>query len=117
MLRSGGRTAFLTIVVSPRLTAPTHRRAVRLGPRAVSTTRPIDVLMKGAGFVEVGVTNLTKEFGDTTLAWLQEYSRYEAELREIIGGEFDERMGDRRDLLQGVEKRLLRRVLVTGTAP
>jgi hypothetical protein len=117
MLRSGGRTAFLTIVVSPRLTSPAHRVAARLGPRAVTTTRPLDVLMKAAGFVDVEVANLTKDFREVTVAWLDEYSRYEAELQMIMGAEFDERRSDRQDLLEGIQKRLLRRVLVTGTAP
>jgi ribosomal protein L23 len=70
-----------------------------------------------AGFVDVEVANLTKDFREVTVAWLDEYSRYEAELQMIMGAEFDERRSDRQDLLEGIQKRLLRRVLVTGTAP
>ncbi|MDQ3986361.1 MAG: hypothetical protein M3280_07680 [Actinomycetota bacterium] len=117
MLKPSGRTAFHTIVVSTGLTKSAHRVAVRLGPRAVASTRPVDVLMAAAGFGDVEVTDLTEAFIETVRAWLVEYDSHEGELRVLLGDEWKERQSHRRDLIRGAEEGLLRRILVTGIAP
>ncbi|MGH2787824.1 MAG: hypothetical protein ACRDJV_07920 [Actinomycetota bacterium] len=117
MLRPAGRTAYLTIVVSPGLSKSAHRAAVRLGPRAIASTRPLDVLMSAAGFTDVDVTDLTASFLEVARAWQSEFLRHERELKEVMGDEWEERLRDRADMIRGVEEGLLRRVLVTGRAP
>lgn len=117
MLRPGGRTAFLTIIVSPGLSKSDHRIAVRLGPRAIASTRPLDVLMTAAGFTDVEVSDVTESFLDVARAWQSEFLRHERELREIMGDEWEERLSDRADMIRGVEQGLLRRVFLTGRAP
>jgi hypothetical protein len=117
MLRPAGRTAYLTIIVSPGLSRSDHRNAVRLGPRAIASTRPLDDLMTAAGFTEVEITDLTASFLEVALAWQSEFVRHERELREVMGDEWEERLCDRAAMIRGVEHGLLRRVLVTGSAP
>ena len=117
MLRPAGRTAYLTIIVSPGLSKSAHRTAVRLGPRAIASTRPLDVLMTSAGFSDVELTDVTDSFLEVARAWQSEFLRHERELREVIGDEWEERLSDRADLIRGVEQSLLRRVFVTGKAP
>ena len=117
MLRPAGRTAYLTITVAPGLSKPAHRLAVRLGPRAITSTRPLDVLMSAAGFADVELTDVTGEFLEVARAWQAEFVQHERELREFMGDEWEERLHDRAALIRGVEQDLLRRVLVTGTAP
>jgi hypothetical protein len=114
MLRLGGRTAYLTIIVSPGLTKAAHRRAVRLGPRAIASTRPLDALMTAAGFIDVEITDVTEEFLATARGWYTESGRHERQLRNILGDELDERQSHRRAMIGGVEEGLLRRVLVGG---
>jgi hypothetical protein len=89
---------------------------VRLGPRAITSTRPVDELTTAAGFVEVDATDVTDAFLVTARAWLSEWSKHEAELRPILGAELDERRSHREDLISGVEEGLLKRVLVTAVA-
>jgi hypothetical protein len=73
--------------------------------------------MTGAGFRDVGVTDVTESFLVIARAWQSEFLRHERELREVMGDEWEERLSDRADLIRGVEQGLLRRVFATGTAP
>jgi hypothetical protein len=109
-----GCTAYLTIKVAPGLTKSAHRRAVRLGPRAVASTRPLDVLMNSAGFVDIEVTDVTQEFLDTARGWNREFARHERELRDVLGDELDELQAQCRARIRGAEEGLLHRVLVSG---
>jgi hypothetical protein len=108
--------AFMTITIVEGLSQEEHRRAVRIGPRAVAQTRPIDRLMTAAGFEDVEVTDLTEEFATTAQAWFEEYNEHEDELRSLLGAEFDELCSNRGDMLGGLREGLLQRVLVAGTA-
>jgi hypothetical protein len=108
--------AFLTITVSPGLSKADHRIAVRLGPRATASTRPLDVLMNAAGFTDMEEIDVTESFLEVARAWQLEFLRHERELREVIGDEWEERMSDRADMIRGVEQGLLRRVFVAGNA-
>jgi hypothetical protein len=114
MLKPMGRTAYLSIIVAPGLTKSAHRRAVRLGPRAIASTRPLDALMSSAGFVDVDVTDVTQDFLDTARGWNREFRRHERELRGILGHELDEIQSHCRARIRGVREGLLRRVLVSG---
>jgi precorrin-6x reductase len=73
--------------------------------------------MTGAGFRDVGLTDVTESFLMIARAWQSEFLRHERELREIMGDEWEERLSDRADLIRGAEQGLLRRVFATGTAP
>lgn len=117
LLRPRGRTAFLTIVVAPGLSKSDHRIAVRRGPRSVRTTRPVDVLMGAAGFVDIEVNDLTDDFLHVAQAWQREFATHEQALRPILGDEWDERQSDRRGMIAAVERGWLRRILVTGAVP
>jgi cyclopropane fatty-acyl-phospholipid synthase-like methyltransferase len=114
LLRGGGGTAFFTIVIAPSLSKADHRVAVRLGPRATRSTRPVDVLMDAAGFVDIEVIDFTDDFLDVARAWEQEFTANEDALRPIFGDEWEERQDDRRSMIGGIERGLLRRILVTG---
>ncbi|HVL65178.1 MAG TPA: hypothetical protein VM573_08435 [Actinomycetota bacterium] len=117
MLKPDGRMAFYTITPAPGLSKKEHRRAVRLGPRAAAVSRPLDELMEAARFREVETVDVTHAFGDVARAWDREFNDHEASLREVLGDELEERRADRRGMIAAIEEGLLRRLLVTGTAP
>lgn len=116
MLRPAGKTAYLTIGVSPGLGKRAHRLAVRLGPRAVGSRRPLAEMMTAAGFVDLEITDVTQDFLGTARAWTAGFVRHERELKEVLGDEWEERQADRRDLIRGIEEGLLRRLLVSAAA-
>jgi len=109
--------AFSTIVASPGLSRPEHRRAARFGPRATTSTRPIEELMEAARFDAVEITDVTTSFLGTARAWHTEFAEHESELRDVIGPSWDERQRNRSKLIQATEEGLLSRLLVSGTAP
>lgn len=117
VLKAGGRTAFFTIVVAPGLSESDHRLAVRLGPTAITMRRPIDEVMRQAGFTDIEVTDLTADFLATARAWVAESEAHADELRALLGDELDERLSDSRDKVRGAEEGLLQRLLVTATTP
>jgi len=104
-------------VVAPGLSKSDHRIAVRRGPRAVRTTRPVGVLMEAAGFVDVEVTDFTDDFLRVAKAWEREFAIHEQALRPILGDEWDERQTDRRGMIDAIDRGWLRRILVTAAAP
>ena len=110
--------AFLTISITPGLSKKEHRRAARIGPRSVASTRPVDELMVSAGFEDVKVDDVTSDFLATARAWLDGYTRHEERLRDLIGEEmFDDLDKNRRDLISGIEGGLLRRWFASGVKP
>jgi hypothetical protein len=118
LLHPGGRTGFLTIFVTPGLSKGEHRRAVRLGPRAVSADRTQTALLKAAGFIDVEETDVTHDFLQTVSRWLRFSRRLEAPLRVALGDQlFDEQQGDRTAMIAAVEEGLLSRSLFVATAP
>ena len=117
LLRPGGHIAFTTIVVAKGLSKVEHLRAARLGPRAVSTTRPLGVLMKAAGFQGIEVTDVTKDFIETAQSWFDAFAARECELRPLFCDQFDDRQRGRLDMIVGTGEGLLRRLLVSATAP
>lgn len=73
--------------------------------------------MLGAGFDDVDSVNVTEEFAVTANAWLRQYTEHEAELRPLLGDDYDEARKDRRELVRGIEEGLLERFLASGTNP
>jgi hypothetical protein len=114
----GGRTAFFTIFVSPGLSRRDHRRAVRLGPRAVASSRAQSELVAAAGFVEVDEIDFTEEFLETARRWLRYSREFEPALRESLGNDVvDEQLAARTDMVTAIEEGLLKRsLLLAGTA-
>ena len=107
--------AYTTIVTSPELDRAQHREAVRLGPSAVDSTAPDDVLMQKAGWADVRITDVTSGFLDTARSWLNQFSLFESDIKELLGeAEWEDRQTSRRQIVNGIEAGLLRRILVNG---
>ncbi len=117
LLRPNGRIAYLTIIMTPGLDRAEHREAVRIGPPAVTSRAPDDVLMRQARFVDVQITDVTTEFSSTASAWRTEFTHHEVEVKALLGeATWEERQSARADMLRGINEGLLRRVLVSGRA-
>lgn len=113
-----GRTAFFTIFVAPGLSKRDHRRAVRLGPRAVASNRAQSELVAAAGFVEVDEIDFTDEFLDTARRWLRFSLELEPALRASLGDDaFEEQIADRTDMVTAIEQGLLMRSLLVAASP
>ena len=116
LLRPGGRIAYFTIFTTPGLSKGDHRRAVRLGPRAVASSREQPELLEAAGFAEVVASDVTTEFLATARRWVRYASKFEGELRRNLGDAlFDEQQTDRREMISAIEEGLLSRALFEGT--
>ena len=116
LLRPEGRIGFSTIVVPDGLSKKAHRRAVRLGPRAVASTRPLIELVDAAGFVDVEMIDVTDDFSTTARGWVREWSEHEAEVRAVLGDELDDRRSHHEEMISGIEQGLLSRWLVIASA-
>ncbi len=108
--------AFFTIVAAPGLSPSEHRRAVRLGPRATNSTRPVDALMEAARFEAVEIMDVTSSFLETARAWRSEFAEHESELKDTVGPTWDERQRERGEIIQAIQEGLLVRLMVSGTA-
>jgi hypothetical protein len=107
--------AYFTIFTRPGLSKRAHRRAVRLGPRAVASRREQAELLEAAGFAEVVETDVTTDFLETARRWVGYATNFEGELRNTLGGElFDEQQTDRRKMIAAIEEGLLSRALFEG---
>ena len=116
LLRPGGRIAYFTIFTTPGLSKGDHRRAVRLGPRAVASRREQAELLEAAGLVEVVATDVTTDFLETARRWVNYASKFEGDLRSTLGDTlFDEQQADRRAMIAAIEEGLLSRALFEGT--
>jgi hypothetical protein len=113
-----GRSAFFTIFISPDLSRRDHRRAVRLGPRAVRSNRGQPELVAAAGFVQVEEVDFTEQFLETARRWLRFSLELEPALRASLGDDaFDEQFAARTDMVAAIEQGLLKRSLLVATAP
>jgi hypothetical protein len=110
--------AFFTIFTSSHLSRRDHRRAVRLGPRAVSSNRGQFELVAAAGFVQVEEVDFTEQFLETGRRWLRFSRELEPAIRASLGdGTFDEQFAARTDMVVAIEQGLLKRSLLVATAP
>jgi hypothetical protein len=117
LLRPGGRTGFFTVFVPPGLSKRDHRRAVRLGPRAVFSDREQAVLLRAAGFVQIEEVDFTAEFLETARRWLRFSQEFERALRESLGNQvFDQQSADRKGMVAAIEEQLLARALFVAAA-
>jgi hypothetical protein len=116
LLRPGGRIAYFTIFTTPGLSKQDHRRAVRLGPRAVASRREQAELLEAAGLVEVVETDVTADLLETARRWVSYASKFEGDLRSTLGDTlFDEQQTARRAMIAAIEEGLLSRALFEGT--
>ena len=104
----------MTVAIVPGLSKSQHRRAARIGPRAVASNKTPHELLTGAGFVDVESRDVTEECLSTAKAWHREYVENDDELRNLIGDELDDLYKNRVDLIAGVEEGLLQRTLAYG---
>jgi hypothetical protein len=115
ILVPGGRTAFFTIFAPLGLSKRDQRRAVRLGPRAVASSRSPSELVAAAGFIDVDEVDFTDEFLQTVHRWLRFSRELEPALRRTLGDEvFDQQLSDRTDMVTAIEAGLLRRSLLVA---
>jgi hypothetical protein len=114
----GGRTAFFTIFIAPGLSRRDHRRAVRLGPRAVASNRAHPDLVAAARFVDVEEIDFTEEYLETARRWLRFSRQLEPPLRASLGdAAFEEQLTDRTDMVTAIEGGLLKRSLLVAASP
>ena len=74
--------------------------------------------MEAARFIDVAVTDVTKGFLRTARGWFSGFERHEPELKRVMGAqEWTDRQRDREAMIAAIEGGLLRRLIVTGTAP
>ena len=110
--------AFTTIYVTPGLSDPARRRAIRAGPRAVASRRGQVQLLRSAGFERIEEVDLTADFARTTRAFLEEWTVHADELASVLpAGLFEERQRDRRRQLAAIEEGLLQRSLFVASKP
>lgn len=110
--------AFFTIFIPAGLSKRDHRRAVRVGPRAVTSSRAQSELVAAAGYIDVAETDFTDEFLDTARGWLRFSREFEGGLRAALGDDaFDEQLTSRTDTVAAIESGLLRRSLLVAVAP
>lgn len=116
LLRPGGRTGFYTILPADDLARTDYLRAIRLGPRAVSTRRRShEEILRAAGFVGVRSLDVTPEWHRTTKQLIAEQDRLAAPLAEIVGRrDLEDRQRSLRRLLEAMDENLLQRKLFTA---
>ena len=108
---------FFTVFVPPGLSKRDRRRAIRLGPRAVSSDRDEAELVRAAGFVQIGKVDFTAEFLETARRWLRFSREFEPALRESLGDQvFDQQWADRKGMVAAIEEQLLARALFVAAA-
>ena len=116
VLRPGGRLAFHTIELPPGLTRAKRRRAILIGPPAVTVRTTYLGLLRSAGFIEIDAVDLTAEYLATQRRWLAATLRHEEGLRVALGDDASgERLEQRRRTAHAIEEGLLLRTLYTAT--
>jgi|GEM_PF-4907074 len=108
----GGRMAFITIHPAGGLKPSDHRKALRYGPVAVATRRPMRSLLAAAGFSVIEEVDYTEEFLITLEGWIDQWELYRSELETIWGRDVvDERQQERRGMIRVTGAGLLRRTM------
>ena len=105
--------AFFTIHAAPGLDEAQRRLVYRRGPYMVnSRCGDYASLLARAGFGDVRVTDVTREYRRISVAWLRARERHLQELRASLGeARVREMQSDSRLNLEGIRMGLLRRSL------
>ena len=110
LVRPGGVSAFLTILMSPGLSEAARRRAIDSGPPGVALDTSHHDLLRSAGFADTEEIDLTEEYLRTANAWTKHRVRFADELIEFEGSDtFEERQAERQCGAAAVEDGLIRR--------
>jgi hypothetical protein len=116
VLRPAGRLAFHTIELPPGLSTSKRRRAISIGPPAVTVRTTYPGLLRSAGFVEIDEVDLTAEYLATQRRWLAATLRHDDALRAALGDDaVREGIERRRRTIDAIEEGLLLRTLYTAT--
>jgi hypothetical protein len=116
VLRSGGRLAFQTIEVPPGLSAAKRRRAISIGPPAVTVRTTYLGLLRSAGLINIDAVDLTAEYLATQRRWLAATLRHEGGLCSALGHDaVQEGLERHRRTAGAIEEGLLLRTLYTAT--
>ena len=116
VLRPRGRLAFHTIELPPELSASKRRRAISIGPPAVTVRTTYLGLLRSAGFAEIDAVDLTAEYLATQQRWLAATLWHEEGLRSTLGDDtVREGIERRRRTVDAIEEGLLLRTLYTAT--
>jgi len=108
--------AFHTIELPPGLSGPQRRRAISIGPPAVTVRTTYPSLLRSAGFIEIDAVDLTTEYLATQRRWLAATLRHEESLRAALGDDaVEEGIQRRRRTVGAIEAGLLLRTLYTAT--
>ena len=93
-------------------------QATGFGPSMVASSSPLPELMESAGFSEVSVTDVTDAFEAACDAILSFRAGAETDLRAEEGDElFDDQVGKKTRMREGVRLGLLERSMVIGRVP
>lgn len=118
LLRPGGRSAFYTIHIASLLNDSQRRRASKVGPAFVSSSRPYREMLEALGFTDVREVDCTEAFAKVARAWIEQCDLHHAELGAAIGeSALEERQADERAQLRAIEDGLLLRSLFTARRP
>lgn len=108
---------FWTIHPRPGLGPSDRRRVHRIGPPAVATRTGHDRLLVSAGFVAIEHHDVTDEYLRTLRGSLDGWVRREAEVREVVGDEYDDRIRGRGATIALVEEGALLRSRYVARRP
>jgi hypothetical protein len=75
------------------------------------------ILMQSAGFIEIEVIDVTENFLETAQSWFDAFAAREHELRPLLCDQFHDRQKGRQNMIAGTGEGLLRRSLISATAP
>jgi hypothetical protein len=101
----------MAIHPAPALGEADYRRALAVGPRAVSTRRrSYRELLTAAGFEAIEVVDLTDDYRETLDLLSHHQELHAEELGELSGVEsFEERQAELREALAAIDEGLLKR--------
>jgi cyclopropane fatty-acyl-phospholipid synthase-like methyltransferase len=74
-------------------------------------------LMRAAGFEEIEVVDVTKDFVKTAQSWFDAFAARARELRPLMPSEYDDRQKGRQEMIEGADQGLLQRLLVSAKTP
>lgn len=118
MTAPGGRIAGYVIHTPDGLSRAERLRAAELGPSDVNASAGPAAMTREAGFKDTLVRDVTAEFRATCWSLLQAREAHADELKGEEGEEaFQEELGKKARMLEGIEAGLLRRSLVAAVKP
>ena len=113
VLKPGGFLAGYSIHSSPFLSSVESTRARELGPSFVDGLDDPGYVAGTAGFSEISVTDVTPNFRETCVAWIEAMKSLEEELMaELDPADYEEELRNKTDRLCGIEEGLLMRSLI-----